>query len=443
MTNCKKDFTDEILNSIAEGLFTVDKEFRITYINKAGQTIVGRNFDEIIGKTCKEVCNSHLCELECVILKAIETKENIYGFNSVVKNSENKSVPVKLNAAVLTDTSGEPTGAVVSFCKIEVPDKLKEYFNDSTDFYGIVGKSKKMQDIYRLTLEVANSDASIIVYGETGVGKELVADAIMKSSKRKDKPYIKVNCASLPETLLASELFGHVRGAFTDALNDRIGRFEAADGGTIFLDEITEIPKDIQVKLLRILQDGTFERVGESKTRKVDARVIAATNKNIYDEVSNKKFREDLFYRLNVLSIFIPPLRERREDIPLLVDFFMRKFSITYNRSIYKIDGGALKVLLNYNWPGNIRELENAIEYAFIRSKRNMSICINCLPPHIIKPNKNIFNSSINSDAVQFDKEQLLNLLEQNEWNQSKVAKILGVNRTTIWRQLKSLGIKK
>jgi len=287
--------------------------------------------------------------------------------------------------------------------------------------------------------EVANSDACVLVTGETGVGKEMIANAIQQTSLRRSKPFVKVNCASLPPNLLASELFGHVRGAFTDAVKDRMGRFEYADGGTIFLDEIGEMPLDMQSQMLRILQEGTFERLGESKTRKVDVRIIAATNKDLNEEIKTNLFRKDLFYRLNVIPINVPPLRERKEDIVFLVNYFLAKYADYYNKSIDSAASDTMDILLNYDWPGNIRELENTIEYAFIRSKRDDYLCKCCLPPQI-RSNEECESKISVKDMEDDEKtESMLALLRQNNWNKSKVAQLLGVDRSTIHRRLKAL----
>ena len=275
----------------------------------------------------------------------------------------------------------------------------------------------------------------MLIQGESGTGKEMIANAIQATSKRKSKPFVKVNCAVFPETLLASELFGHVKGAFTDAVKDRIGRFEIADEGTIFLDEIAEMPLQTQVQLLRVLQEGTFERVGESIPRKADVRVIAATNLGIDDALKQNKLREDLYYRLNVIPITIPPLRVRPEDIPHLVNSFIKEYSKVYNKIINDIDDKALDLLMNYYWPGNVRELENVIEYTVVRAKTEI-IQLDNLPSNI----KSSFDKK--QPVLEFKREnpsELLQLLERHKWNKTKVAEELGIGRTTLWRMLKKI----
>jgi len=318
---------------------------------------------------------------------------------------------------------------------LSVIESIRKDVSSAVNFFGIIGRGKAMQDIFSLIEEIADSDATVLIQGESGTGKELVANAIQATSKRKSKPFVKVNCAVFPETLLASELFGHIKGAFTDAFKDRIGRFELANEGSIFLDEIAEMPLQTQVQLLRVLQEGTFERVGESITRKADVRVIAATNLKINEALKINKLREDLYYRLNVIPIVIPPLRERREDIPYLVNSFIKEYSKVYNKVIDDIEDNALDVLMNYDWPGNVRELENVIEYVIVRSK-NETIRLENLPSSI--------GSSINNEnrVSEFKREnpsELLQLLEKHKWNKTKVAEELGIGRTTLWRILKNL----
>jgi len=304
-------------------------------------------------------------------------------------------------------------------------------------FCGIIGHSKAMRQIFELIKEISESDAAVLIQGESGTGKEMIANAVQATSLRKGKPFVKVNCSVFPENLLASELFGHVKGAFTDAIKDRPGRFELADGGTIFLDEVAEMPLQTQIQLLRVLQEGVFERVGESIPRKSNARVIAATNINIEDALSEGKLREDLFYRLNVIPIVIPSLRKRKEDIPYLGKDFIDDFSKAYRKEIKDITNLALDILMNYNWPGNVRELENVIEYAVVRTKDLQIITKESLP-------SSLGNNSSAKSIVQreFKKEsaaEIVQLLEKHRWNKTRVAKELGIGRTTLWRMLKSL----
>ena len=295
-----------------------------------------------------------------------------------------------------------------------------------------------MQEIFSLIQEIAESDATVLIQGESGTGKELVANAIQATSLRKGKQFLKVNCSVFPQNLLASELFGHVKGAFTDAFKDRPGRFELADGGTLFLDEVAEMPLQTQIQLLRVLQEGTFDRVGESVTRKTNVRVISATNIIIKKALEDGKLREDLFYRLNVIPIYIPALRDRKEDIPYLVNHFIEDYSKIYKKEIKDIDDEALEVFMNYTWPGNVRELENAVEYLIVRSKDGKNISINSLPASF-KSNTVVVTEDSIKEVRNDNTSQLVKLLEKHKWNKTKVAQELGIGRTTLWRMLKNL----
>lgn len=435
-------FNKDILDSLGEGLLTVDKEFKITFFNRAAELITGRKRGEVLGKKCKDVCKSEFCHVECPIIIALNSGKRVFDFESKIQSAAGTLIPVKLNAAILKNAEDEPLGGVVSFREVCLNKQAGSETSEGR-FCGIVGHSKAMKDIFSLIKEISHTDASVLIQGETGTGKEMLANAIQANSIRCDKNFVKVNCAVIPPNLLASELFGHAKGAFTDAVRDRIGRFELADKGTIFLDEVTEMSLQMQAQLLRVLQEGTFERLGESVTREVDVRIIAATNREINEAVAAGQFREDLMYRLNVIPIRIPPLRERMDDIPFLVKNFIQKFSVIYDKQIENIDDEALDLLMRYNWPGNIRELENAIEYAFVRAKKNKSICACSLPAfvreNIVCPD----DLEAKSARTHVKNSELIQLLIQYNWNKTKVAQILGVNRTTVWRKLKMLGMNR
>lgn len=370
----------DILDSLGEGVITVDKDFRVTFFNRAAEIITGYKRDEVAGRLCKLVFDCELCETKCPIGLVLETNQNIYDFSSNILLKDGSRKSIKLNAAILKNGDGIPTGGVISFRDLSEIEAIKEDRKSMTTFYGIIGHSKAMQQIFELIKEISESDAAVLVQGESGTGKEMIANAIQATSRRKGKPFVKVNCSVFPENLLASELFGHVKGAFTDAIKDRPGRFELADGGTLFLDEVAEMPLQTQIQLLRVLQEGAFERVGESIPRKTNVRVIAATNINIEKALNTGKLREDLYYRLNVIPVVIPSLRKRKEDIPYLVKYFIEDYSKVYLKDINDITNFALDILMNYNWPGNVRELENVIEYAIVRTKEMQIITKESLP---------------------------------------------------------------
>lgn len=429
---------DHILNSIGEGVLTVDKEFRINFINKAAEKMLGYQKEEVIGQFCKYILKSGDCFSNCPVAGALKSEKNIFGREYRIKNKQGQSIPLRINSSVLYNGEGEPIGGILSFQDCTELEELKKNLKSQNIFHGIVGNSKQMQEIFELIREIDYTDAPVFIQGESGTGKELVANAIQAISSRKNEAFVKVNCSVFPENLLPSELFGHVKGAFTDAGKDRVGRFELANRGTIFLDEVAEMPLQMQIQILRVLQEGTFERVGESSTRHVDVRVIAATNINIDEALANGRFREDLFYRLNVIPITVPPLRERKEDIIQLVNYFLNKFSVIYKKEIFGIENNALDILMSYHWPGNIRELENILEYSFVRTTGEL-ILKDKLPPILTNNPKG--QMIMHRPATGQEKENLLQLMQENFWNKTLVAKKLGIGRTTLWRKLKKYGI--
>lgn len=434
--------TDTILNSLAEGVITVDKEFKITFINEAASLMTGFQKDEVVGKICKNVFKSEYCSENCPIARILKFGKSIFDYDSQIECKNSTPIPIRLNAALLKDEKDNPAGGVITFRDLSILKKIEGMLKQESNFHGMISNSKSMKEIFTLIEQISDSDAPVLITGETGTGKELIANAIQTLSKRSKNKYVKVNCSVIPDNLLASELFGHAKGAFTDAQKERVGRFELADGGTIFLDEIGEMPLSMQPQILRVVQDGTFERLGESITKSVDVRIITATNTILERAIAEGKFREDLFYRLNVIHINLPPLRKRLDDITLLANHFLKKFSIIYKKNIPFIEDECIEHLTRWHWPGNIRELENAIEYAVIRNKPEKSLCICAFPAKI---RENIFCSQKNNvipDAqVPFENTSLLELLNQHKWNKTKVAQILGVDRTTLWRKLKAMGI--
>ena len=435
--------TDVILNSLAEGVITVDKEFKITFINGAAEKLTGFSREQVIGQFCKNVFKSEFCLSNCPIAQVLKNGKSIFDLDTSINCVNTQPIRIRLNASVLKDENEIPTGGVITFRDISLFKQVEDIIKAESQFHGLIGKNKVMKEIYQLIMEIADSDAHVLILGETGTGKELIANAVQATSKRKKDSFVKINCSVIPQNLLASELFGHAKGAFTDAKSDRIGRFELANNGTIFLDEIAEMPLQMQSQILRVIQEGTFERLGESSTRKTDVRIIAATNINLENAISNGKFRRDLYYRLSVLPIEVPPLRKRKDDIPLLVDYFIRKFSLAYSKKIVGIESNALDILISFDWPGNVRELENSIEFAVIKCKcENCFLNIQTLPARITSKSLNTKEYNMNGDAAEYSNSQLIGLLNSHKWNKTKVAEILGVDRTTLWRRLKSLGIE-
>ncbi len=433
------EFHRIIFDSLHEGLYSVDKNFKITGFNQAAERITGYRREDVLGRFCKHIMQTDRCKQGCPLSYSLEIQENVRNYNMVIKDKEEKPIPVRVNAAIFNDEAHEPVGGVVIFRTVIEADHTSGNRLLRQEFEGNVGQNRQMQEIYTLIEEIKDSDAGVLIQGESGTGKELIANAIQNTSQRHKKPYIKVNCSVFPHDLLASELFGHVKGAYTDAHKDRIGRFDMANGGTLFLDEIAEADPRIQVQLLRVLQEGTFERVGESVTRKVDVRIIAATNLKIQEAIHRGQFREDLYYRLNVIPITLPPLRDRKDDIPLLIDHFLKKLSIQSGKKILEINDVAMALLLEHNWPGNIRELENVIEYAHTRTRTSV-ITEDKLPPHF----QTVLGKPVSKrlpDAPVSELDRIRNALELSHWNRSKAAKTLNMGRATLWRKMKAYGL--
>ncbi|MEW6711760.1 MAG: sigma 54-interacting transcriptional regulator [Candidatus Riflebacteria bacterium] len=445
-----------LLETMAEGAILLDQLGRIRLWNKAMIEMTGYSQEEVLGHTTE-----WLRAPECIGAAQISTLLEDAGHDPapncvnrcecmmVAKNGER--VPIMVNARLLQDKSGTRLGVLQTLTDIRPLISLKQQIqamatkiSSESNFQGITGKSPQMQKVFRLAGLAAESEASVMVLGESGTGKELVASAIHQLSPRKKQALIKVNCGAIPETLLESELFGHEKGSFTGAIKKRTGRFEAADHGTIFLDEIGDVSPAMQVKLLRVLQSGEFERLGGETTLKVNVRVVAATNKDLQREVREGRFREDLYYRLRVFPIFIPPLRERTDDIPLLARHFVNKFSASTGRLIRGISREAMQVLRTYPWPGNVRELENAIEYAFVVCQSDQ-IGIHDLPnefseepPMAAAPEK-VFRSlpSEQSHQILQSPVKLSELLSRCGWNKAEAGRILGVCRTAVWKWMK------
>ncbi|MCD6517638.1 MAG: sigma 54-interacting transcriptional regulator [Candidatus Aminicenantes bacterium] len=439
----EKHKLETILESLDEGVLTIDHNWQITSFNRRAEEITGFKKKEVLGKLCQIVFglddagNKSFCIRDCPIKQMLVNKQLIPEQEREFINRWGKKLTLRVNFSLLKDKSGEVMGGIETFRDITTLKNLQEQLKGRPRFENIIGRSKKMQEIYDLIEDISENDVTVLIQGETGTGKELIASAIHQNSRRKNGPFIKINCSALPESLLESELFGHVKGAFTGAYRDKPGRFELADGGTLFLDEIGDISPLTQVKLLRVLEEQQFERVGGTKTIKVNIRLIAATNKDLKKSIKNGTFREDLYYRLNVLPIFIPPLRERREDIVLLAKHFLRKYC---ERKNVKFSKQALDLLLQYPWPGNIRELENAVEYAILHCKGN-EILSNYLPPDILYYSPPIMNPPDQNPLEKSEKEAIRLTLKESDGQRLKAARRLGISRATLWRKIKKYNL--
>ncbi len=440
-------FLREIINPMNEALLLVSPEGTILMVNHAMEEISGYSREEMIGQPCS-IFHCEMCEAARSIGKGNYCELFEMGFVrkkfcSLVRK-DGSCIHVLKNAALLKEDDGTILGAVetiTDISEIEERDQkieqLSKLLETNTNFQGMVGKSEVMQRVFEVTRKAAQSEAPVIIFGETGTGKELVAHAIHTLGPRHDKPYIQVNCAALNEALLESEMFGHVKGAFTGAHMNRKGRFEAANGGDIFLDEIGDIPLSIQIKLLRILETKQFERVGDYQPIKTDVRIITATNRDLDLLIAEGKFREDFFFRINVVPLQLPPLRDRTDDIPLLVEHFAGQLRERSGKNVFGAAPETMDIFMNYRWPGNVRELRGAIEYAFVVAE-NGQILPKHLPARILSPAD---RHEVPAQGPLTEKEALIDSLVKSGGNQTRAADMLGVNRVTIWHRIKKYGI--
>jgi PAS domain S-box-containing protein len=437
----EKERSEAIINSIADGVFTLSTDMTLTSFNRSAETITGYREEEILGKPCKSIFRSRGCDQICPVRQMLVTGKPVTGVEMEIVTKNGAKVPVSMSTAVLRDETGEVVGAVETFRDLSTVKTLTEELRGKYSFRNIIGKSHEMREVYQLIRSVAPTNVTVLIQGDTGTGKELVARAIHYESPRSGKPFIVVNCAALPETLLESELFGHVKGAFTGAISDRKGRFERADGGTLFLDEIAEVSPAIQVKLLRVLETKQFERVGDSCTKGVDVRLVCATNRNLKELISSGKFREDLYYRINVVAINLPPLRERDEDIPLLVEHFRDKLNIETRKHVDKVSQEAMDLLIDHSWPGNVRELENAIGHAFVHC-RGDTILPEHLPRDLVVTAPRIPDGKVPAGSLEeIEKVAISEMLRRCKGNRSLAAQRLGIGRSSLWRKIKKYGL--
>ena len=456
-----------ILDTMADGVFVIDNDFVVQRWNRAMERITGYSPAEAIGRNCAFLSDGRVegesrpvppITYHVFHLEAVDKTE------TVIRNSNGEEVQVVAAGRVLHSEAGEPMGAVITLTDITSLRRLETEMNQLRrevtgrfEFHNIVGKSPQMREIFNLVELAAASPVTVLITGETGTGKEVVAKAIHYHSDRKDGPLVRVNCSALSESLLESELFGHARGAFTGAIREHIGRFERANGGTIFLDEVGDIPPLVQVKLLRVLQERELERVGESIPRKVDVRVIAATHRNLRDLVRRGDFREDLFYRLKVFPIPLPPVRERKEDIDPLIKRFIARFNEETGKNIQGLTPDAIHMIMDYCWPGNVREIENAIEHAFVTCN-SAFIGPFDLPVEIrrVEVKRQLCDES--GELGGFDvsdvysempsrrkrgntRDELIAVLDACGWNKAEAARRLGITRTSVWRRMKKLNV--
>ena len=432
-----EELSQFIFNSISDGIFTTDKNCRITSFNKAAEKITGFSASEAINKNCFDVFRTDICNKRCALKDTLKNEEPIENIRVTIISRNGCEIPINVTTTLLKDKNNKVIGAVELFRDISELEHLRECIKNNRTLDEIVSMNSQMQQIIGLLPNIAESDCNVLIQGPSGSGKELFAQVIHNLSPRKYGPYIKINCAALPAQLLESELFGYEKGAFTDAKHDKPGQFCLANGGTLLLDEISEMDISLQVKLLRVLNNGEYRPLGSSKTLYSDARIIAATNADLKQEIEKNKFREDLYYRINVMNIKIPPLKDRPEDIPLLVNHFLKMFKKKNRNAVEKISPEALGILMKYSFPGNVRELENAIQHTFVMC-RNAVILPEHLPESIT--DEHFISKNVKKESRD-EKELIIESLKRNKGNKSKAAIELGMHRSTLWRKIKELRV--
>jgi PAS domain S-box-containing protein len=433
---------DIILDSIADGVFTVDKNWYITTYNKAAEEITGIRREKAVGQICKDVLRANVCETDCALRHTMDTGIPIINKPVHIIDAEGRRKAITISTALLKDDKDSVMGGVETFRDMTVVEELRKQVQKKYTCEDIISRNHKIQELFNILPQVAESDCAVLIEGLTGTGKELFARAIHNLSRRRERSFIAVNCSALPETLLESELFGYKAGAFTDAKKDKPGRFALAEGGTLFLDEVGEISPAVQVKLLRVLQEKRYEPVGAVSSEQVDVRIIAASNKDIEELVNQSRFRSDLYYRINVVKLTLPPLRDRSEDIPLLIEHFIHRFNGVYNKNICCLSDEAMATMLGYDFPGNVRELENCIEHCFVLCQGDV-IETRHLPPSAKRTlageesDMRTFRTLRQMEGLMIER-----ALHRNNGNRTAAAKELGINASTLFRKLKGLNIR-
>ncbi len=435
--------TEIILESISDGVFTVDHNWKIMSFNRAAEEITGIPREDAIGKFCWDVFRSNMCEGECALKKTMKEGKSFVSTSTYIITSQKKRIPITVSTSLLKDDHGNILGCVETFRDHSLVEELRKQLSAGYKIGDMISVSPEMKNIFNILPQVAESDSTVLIEGETGTGKELMAKVIHNLSFRKDKPFIAINCGALPDTLLESELFGYKAGAFTNAVKDKPGYFAVARGGTILLDEIADTSPAFQVRLLRVLEEQEFQPLGAIKKEKADVRIIAATNKDLLEMVHDKKFRQDLFYRINIMRIEIPPLRKRMEDVPILLEHFIDKLNRIRGKSISGIDPSALEILMSYPFPGNIRELENIIEHAFVLCAEG-PILLHHFPRNLTQKSISMLNGCEGSmDRLKAAEIRIImEALKNNNYNRSAAAKALGIHKSTLFRKFRKLGIR-
>ena len=431
-----------VLDSVADGVFTVDRELRVTSFNRAAERITGLHRDQAIGERCCDVFRASICGSACAIRYTMSSGEPVVNKAIMILDSRGRKVPVRISTAVLRDQKGRVIGGVETFRDLSQVDELQKELEGRFSLGDIIGRSRSMRDLFGMLPAVAASDSTVVIQGASGTGKELFARAIHELSPRQGKPFVAINCGALPDTLLESELFGHKAGAFTDARRDKPGRFAVAEGGTVFLDEIGDISPAMQVRLLRVLQEKFYEPLGGVEPVGADVRVVVATHRDLEKLVEEGSFREDLFYRINIIRLELPSLRERREDIPLLVDHFIGRFNRLQGRDVIGVSDDVLAVLMKHDYPGNARELENIIERAFVICRGAM-IETEHLPPELGREaERRPQNLGSGMTLRALETLHITDALRRNAGNRKVAAEELGIHPSTLFRKIRDLGIE-
>ncbi len=442
--------TETILESISDGVFTVDLNWHISSFNRAAEDITGIKREQAIGLRCSEVFKSNMCEHQCPLAKTLSTGKAIINQTGFIVNLDGKRIPVSISTALLKDAQGNVIGGAETFRDLSELQELRK-LRARGRFGDIASNSEAMRLVMDMLPVVAQSSSTVLVLGESGTGKEVVARTIHECSLHKDGPFIAINCGALPDTLLESELFGYRKGAFTGADKDKNGRFALAQNGTLFLDEIGDISQAMQVKLLRVLQEQEYEPLGALKSEKTNARIICATNRNLEKLVAEGTFRQDLYYRIHIIAITIPPLRERREDIPLLADEFLQRFSMLNNKNISGFSPEVFSAFYAYQWPGNVRELENVVERAVVLCSTG-GIELADLPREVVHGSsaKHTVHIPVGEEEIGLlddmrgvkriaERRYIEEALRRNDFRVSRAAKELGIHRATLYRKIKEL----
>ena len=440
----RPNFTEVILDSIADGVFTVDRQWLITSFNRAAEEITGIDAEHAVGCPCHTVFRASICETGCALRETMATGERVVDKEISIVRPDGQRVPISISTAVLRDEQGHMVGGVETFRDLSAYMELRERLIQGSSFQDIISRDHEMRRLFSILPDIASSESTVLIQGPSGTGKELVARAIHDLSPRRNGPLVVVNCGAMPDTLLESELFGYKAGAFTDAKRDKPGKFALASGGTIFLDEVGDVSPALQTRLLRVLQERVYEPLGDTRPRKADVRVVAATNRNLMEMMEKGRFREDLFYRLSVVELCLPPLADRKEDIPLLAEHFVKRLRKQRSKEISGVSDEAMAVLLLHDFPGNVRELENVIEYAFILCPGGR-----IRPEHL--PDRlggQRYRARDRSSAErsggtieEMEARLIAETLERNGFKRLKTASELGISKSTLWRKMKRYGI--